>query len=302
MLLRQVDLRQRRLRRLERGQPSAAIQPVDLAFSGDALAAAGSPFTLNLQASNLGNLTIGEWKIDWGDGRPLQTVAGTSSSTTHLYQDNRFCDAIAVTAVDNNGVSHAAALNPGNIDPTFGDGGTALYQIGNWTSPDSISSSAIDGLGRVIAGGYLQDGDFMLLRFDANGALDSSFDGGQVVLSDPGNVAGLAIDPATGAIVVAGCNSGGVYVDSFAGDNGASDGPVQSGITDFTAAAVVAQDGKIYVAGEWWSGSQYQPAVLCFDGGVLVTNFDGSADGVATGSLDGNFTADGLAIQPQTGA
>ena len=49
---------------------SAAIQPVNLAFSGDALAAAGSPFTLNLQASNLGNLTIGEWKIDWGDGRP----------------------------------------------------------------------------------------------------------------------------------------------------------------------------------------------------------------------------------------
>ena len=126
--------------------------------------------------------------------------------------------------------------------------------------------SAIDSLGRVVEGGYLQDGDFVLLRYDAAGNPDSSFDGEQPVLSNPGNVAGLAVDPTTGTIVVAGCNSGGVYVDCFNND-GTPDGdqPYQPSIPNFSPAAVVAQGGEFFVAGALLVGSHYQPAVACFD-------------------------------------
>ena len=47
-----------------------------------------------------------------------QTVAGTSSSTTHLYQDNRLRP-IAVTAVDNNGVVARRRAEPGEHRPGF---------------------------------------------------------------------------------------------------------------------------------------------------------------------------------------
>ena len=75
--------------------------------------------------SNLGNLTIDHWNINWGDGSPEQQVAGNLSTATHVYQDNGDYQ-IAATAVDNNGVAHAAAQNPGKLDPAFGGTGTVL--------------------------------------------------------------------------------------------------------------------------------------------------------------------------------
>src|SRR5205823_4228888 len=77
----------------------------------------------------------------------------------------------------------------GAIDATFGAGGVAQFAISTVDArSDRATAVAVQPDGRIVVGGRTQvtpglDFDFLLLRLDANGALDSSFGSGGITTS-----------------------------------------------------------------------------------------------------------------------
>jgi len=96
---------------------------------------------------------------------------------------------------------HAA---DGALDPSFGDDGTALLDLGD---SERVRAIAVDRRGRVLVAGHSDHGDHthaLLLRLTADGALDEDFgQGGQAVLHDLDAVTGVHVDR-TGRITLAG--------------------------------------------------------------------------------------------------
>jgi uncharacterized delta-60 repeat protein len=159
----------------------------------------------------------------------------------------------------------------------------------------------------------------MALRLNTNDdTIDSSFgdDGVALVpLPSPGTVSGVAVDPASGRIVVAGSN----YLVALT-SNGQPDttfGPSSDGvvsIADMTAKAVAIQsDSKIVVVG--WAGDIAALARYNVNGspdtsfgpggtGLVTTNIDGSGNStfytVTTQPSNGEIVAAGTAIDPTT--
>lgn len=106
-------------------------------------------------------------------------------------------------------------LNPdGSNDDTFNETGFALIELpGLARAPTSVRNVLIQADGKVLVSGeYIQDGPasrgVYVLRFDATGRLDSSFNGGVGVVTLPDSNAiyanAMALIESDGAIVVAG--------------------------------------------------------------------------------------------------
>src|SRR5882724_8521334 len=70
-----------------------------------------------------------------------------------------------------------ASLHAGDLDPTFGTGGTVATDFGGF---DSAHATAIQSDGKIVAAGIavVQGGiasDFALARYNPDGTLDASF-------------------------------------------------------------------------------------------------------------------------------
>ena len=191
---------------------------------------------------------------------------------------------------------------PGDLDPSFGDGGkVTTYFCGH----DRAFSVAIDSHRRIVAVGTNNLwSDFCLLRFRPNGGLDPSFGDDGTVTTDFGtNEEGplsMTLDP-QGRIVAAGRSRRDFAVARW-GPNGSVDtlfgngGEVTTTIGDRAIAHSVAIDseGRIVVAGT----SDFEESVLARylpdgtpdssfgTGGVLTTGFGTGADAVAIDSKD----------------
>ena len=81
-------------------------------------------------------------------------------------------------------LSLAAQAAPGDLDPTFGNGGKVITSIGG--SIDIANAAAIQSDGKIIAAGYSYNtegnADFALVRYNLDGSLDASFgNGGKVI-------------------------------------------------------------------------------------------------------------------------
>ncbi|MEJ2392690.1 MAG: PKD domain-containing protein [Gammaproteobacteria bacterium] len=72
-----------------------------LTLSGAAVVSEGSPYTLNLLASDPAPDTINGWRIDWGDGT-VDDFAGNPQSVQHTYVDNGTI-AISASGTDEDG-------------------------------------------------------------------------------------------------------------------------------------------------------------------------------------------------------
>jgi uncharacterized delta-60 repeat protein len=100
----------------------------------------------------------------------------------------------------------------GTLDTSFNGSGKVTTPIG--AGSDIARAAAIDPQGRVVASGKSSNGvndDFALARYNANGTLDTSFNGSGKVTTPFGSSSqeaalGVAIDPA-GRIVAAGTSS-----------------------------------------------------------------------------------------------
>ena len=192
---------------------------------------------------------------------------------------------------------------PGQLDPTFGAGGTVITEF-----PSSYSGAravAVQADGRVVAAGFAHTNDsvvsdFALVRYDPMGALDPTFGTGGQVRTDFGGrfdeALAVAVQP-DGKIVVAGSSSDATGSDmavarytndgnldaSFDGDGMAL---VDFGGESSARAVALQPDGKAVLAG--WVA---QPV----GGGCCVADF-AVARLTSAGALDSSFNGDGQVV------
>ncbi len=191
-----------------------------------------------------------------------------------------------------------ARYNPdGSLDRTFGSGGKVVTDLGG---TDSTRAVVVQSDGKIVIG--TGNGDFVLVRYNSDGTIDSSFgDSGKVVvdLGSADGVNALALQ-SDGKIVAAGISGGNVAVVRLE-SSGALDSSFGSGgkvLTDLGAsdranAVTIQRDGKIVAVGV--SGNnvalvRYEangnPDSSFGDGGKVITD------------LGGSDVANGVAIQP----
>ncbi len=162
---------------------------------------------------------------------------------------------------------------PGDLDPTFGNGGKVLTPIGN-SGGSAAQGVAVQSDGKIVVVGLSNSGttsaqnyDFAVVRYNADGSLDASFGTGGKVLTQirENDVAYAAAIQADGKIVLAGFSSTGTAASSdFALVRYNTDGSLDSSfgtggkvLTDFGGSGgdyardvVIQSNGKIVVAGE----------------------------------------------------
>lgn len=226
---------------------------------------------------------------------------------------------VAGTTNTSNGQEFAVArlTSAGQLDTSFGSGGTALVDIPYvyGYSQESASGLAIDGAGRIVVAGtaWTTNGkDFAVARLTSTGSLDTSFgSGGETTIafggggsSDYDEGAGVAID-SSGNIVVAGTANGNAtgswsgYLSRFAvarlnaagnlDQNFGSGGettisPFSAAQQDFDTASGVTLDstGNIVVAGTTF-GESFNQSYTFYPDQFAVARLSSS------GSLDPSF-------------
>jgi uncharacterized delta-60 repeat protein len=226
----------------------------------------------------------------------------------------------------------ARYLSDGTLDASFGTGGKVITKFEN--RPDGIApgevsadadSVAVQPDGKIVVAGYANiegEEDFALVRYNANGTLDTTFGSGGKVITDFGRLQqgysyalgfSLALQP-DGKIVVAGVayiGAGRDFALARYNSNGTLDTSFGTGgkvITDFTRddsafSVAVEPDGKILVAGMADVSQGYGFALVRYNGnGTLDASF-GTGGKVTTdfGILDQGFSlanANSLAVQP----
>jgi uncharacterized delta-60 repeat protein len=183
-----------------------------------------------------------------------------------------------------------------NTAPTFYNGdGKVTTPIG--TGDDWGLSVALQPDGKVLVAGYTSgsDWDFALVRYNSDGSLDTSFQGGKVTTpigTSDDYAFSVTLQP-DGKILVAGrtfngsdwdfalvrYNSDGSLDTSFDGD-GKVTTPIGTS-NDYAFSVTLQPDGKILVAGSTFNGSNWDFALARYNSdGSLDTSFDG--DGKVT--------------------
>ena len=181
-------------------------------------------------------------------------------------------------------------LNPnGSLDTSFDGDGRVLVNVGVGDSigtritPQADGKIVVTGYGLSASGNY----DFSIVRLNANGSLDTSFDSDGKLLMPVGSSDDLSWSVAVqadGKILVAGSsnndfsvlrlNVDGSLDPTFDGD-GKLLVPV-GGSVDSGYSLVVQPDGKILVAGHSFNGSNYDFSLVRLNAdGSLDTGFDG---------------------------
>ena len=204
-------------------------------------------------------------------------------------------------------------ISSGSLDTAFGGNGLTNTAIG--AGEDQARGIVIQPDGRYVVAGWSDTGggnyDFAVVRFNADGSLDTSFSGygKQTTQIAAGTFAdqayGIAAQ-ADGKIVVAGSTNDGT-TDDFAIvrynangslDTGFSGDGIQttslSAADDGATAIAIQTDGKILVTG--WSDFSF--AIARYDStGLLDPTFD--AYGLFTGSFGSDTSvANAMALQP----
>jgi uncharacterized delta-60 repeat protein len=191
-----------------------------------------------------------------------------------------FCSAATITAA------------PGDLDPTFGNGGIVITRGINGNNPNYLSTvgaMAIQPDGKIVVVGEGHDGtfnfcawDFAVVRYNTDGSLDTSFGGtGRVVTqlsSECSHAYAVAIQP-DGKIVVAGSGWVGPAVIRY-NPNGTLD-------TSFNGTGIVIppSDGANSIA-------------IQADGKIVVAGFSNFVRYNPNGSLDTSFNSSGKVILP----
>ena len=205
--------------------------------------------------------------------------------------------AISATVIVFNLNTSATAASPGALDPSFGIAGRVVTDIfGN----DNLADIAVQPNGKIIAVGANGTNDFVVVRYNANGSLDTTFSGDGIAFTDFSNAndsaLGLAIQ-VDGKIVVSG-SSGNDFAIARYNFNGTldttfdTDGKVTV-VTGRGSGIAMQQDGKIVVIGN--SNSDFG-VVRLNSNGSLDTTFDG--DGRVSTDLGSNDTPVNVKIQP----
>lgn len=160
------------------------------------------------------------------------------------------------------------ARSPGDLDPTFGNGGKVTTDFLGMYRADAILSMAIQSDGKIVVGGYTHnftDADFAVMRYDAQGNPDPSFGPGgtngegRVRIDFGGNDLIRALVIYKGKIIAAGSSDNRLALVCLKIEDGSldnsctSDGKVLIDLAGSSEEAIYAlalqPDGKIVFAG-----------------------------------------------------
>jgi uncharacterized delta-60 repeat protein len=201
----------------------------------------------------------------------------------------------------------------GTLDPAFGDGGKVLAAVDQQPSisrNDTAHAAALAPDGKIVVGGVtgIYPTDFGLMRFNADGSIDTSFGTAGRVTTDFGaadTIQGVAV-LADGKILAAGYGGteGGNEHEDFALAQYTVDGSLdpsfgQGGkvLTDVStnrdeaAAIVVRPNGKIVVGGPAYVGVTFCATDACRYFGYALAQYN------PDGSLDKSFGQGGTTMQ-----
>jgi uncharacterized delta-60 repeat protein len=219
----------------------------------------------------------GELDPTFGTGGKLTGTFGGEATAVALAPDGR----IVVAGWADQKFAVARYSPNGSLDATFDGDGKLTTAVG---TEDQAWALVHQPDGKIVTAGYSSNGtnyDFALVRYNANGALDTTFDADGIVRTAIGTgddeAYGLALQP-DGKIVAAGRSrhASGAYYLAAARYNpdgsldttfGGSPGPgwVTVGIGPGDAAAFgvkLQPDGKIVAAGSASNGTNYDVAVV----------------------------------------
>ena len=227
-----------------------------------------------------------------GDGVAWIDFAGGSDTARGIavQSDGKIVVAGVATLAGNSDFALARLNSNGSLDTSFDTDGKVTTAIG--AGSDEANGLAIQADGRIVLAGFSDNGsnwDVALVRYNANGSLDTSFDGdGKRTLAlgtgyDRANAVAVQSD---GKIVVGGdamiagspdfavmrFNSDGSLDTSFD-----TDGIVTTEVSsqDYAPAMVLQADGKIVLAGFAFAGMNDFALVRYNSNGSLDTTFDG---------------------------
>ncbi|MCP4212565.1 MAG: DUF4347 domain-containing protein, partial [Halieaceae bacterium] len=203
-----------------------------------------------------------------------------------------------------------------NEAPTFGTIGDGIVTTAIGSGNDRGYSVTVQSDGKILVAGYSDNGtdnDFTLVRYNANGSLDTTFDGDGIVTTDFGSgndnarsvtvqsdgkilMAGYSDNGGDNDIIVVRYNTDGSLDTSF-GSNGVVTTSVQANTNDIASAIAVQNDGKIVVAGGSQGAGTWDLVLLRYtSNGTLDTTFNG--DGIVRQDVIGTWDGvNGLAVQ-----
>ncbi|MFN6487676.1 DUF4347 domain-containing protein [Nostoc sp. DedQUE02] len=184
----------------------------------------------------------------------------------------------------------------GSLDSSFGNGGKLITNFGE----DFGHKVLVQSDGKIILAGYIGNGnaDYVLLRYNTDGSLDTSFGNGGKVNGTKGYAVAIQSD---GKIVVGGRDSNGSDI-KFALTRYNTDGSLDTsfGNSGRVVAAIgtvggevhtiaIQADGKIVAAGRVWKYVNYTSSN---QNDLAIARFN------TDGTLDANFGDGGKVITP----
>jgi len=200
----------------------------------------------------------------------------------------------------------------GTLDTGFGESGQVLTKIGG--KSDSANSVALQGDGKIVVGGYAfapNNNDFAVARYNANGTLDTAFNGTGKATADFSKLdygRSVAVQ-SDGKIVIAGDaahGDGRAFAVARFNANGTPDisfnktGKVTTDFGSGNAEArgvAVQSDGKIVVAGFASMDGTEKVALIRYNpDGTLDTSFGGTGKVLTLVGMSGS-NATSIALQ-----
>jgi uncharacterized delta-60 repeat protein len=232
----------------------------------------------------------------FGSGGKVITSIGTCTDAVYsltLQPDGKILAAGSAYSCSQYDFALARYNSDGTLDTTFDGDGKVITPLGS--SFDIAYAIALQTDGQILAGGYSRDSsnndDFAIVRYNADGSLDTSFDGDGVVTTPVGSgneygraialqsdgkilVAGYSLTGADSDIAVARYSADGTLDTSFGVDGKVVTSPYAFPTTDEAWSMVLQPDGKLLVAGS--SGNDF--ALVRY-----LTSTDGGGDGGGDG-------------------
>ena len=247
-----------------------------------------------------------------GDGKvTTEGILGVVSAVA-IQSDGK----IVAAGASNNAVTLFRYNSNGTLDTTFSGDGKVTTAVGTRNSAHTV---AIQSDGKIVVAGNSLSGDFLrilLLRYNSNGSLDTTFSGDGIVtidFSEDNEFATALAIQSDGKIVAAGQGGGASFLVLRTNSNGTLDNTFGGGdgfvITDISGsgdvsipnAVAIQPDGRILAAGEVGSsGSDF--ALARYNSiGTLDTTFSG--DGIVTTDFSSSTedSARAMAIQRNNG-
>ena len=201
-------------------------------------------------------------------------------------------------------------LPDGRLDKSFGRKGIAFT---SYSDNIDITSVALQPDGKIIVGGnYNIYGDFMLLRYQPDGSLDSSFGGDGIIRydfgADIGHLFDLAVQP-DGKILAAGekglrvsnmvivrFTSTGAVDTSFGGNKGYPSRFFDNG-TSHISTVLMQDDGKILVAGYYYHVLSRFALLRLRENGILDSSFGENGITLTTFEDAGSVSCNAAVLQ-----